>query len=541
MAESKHISGLSLSAGVREAIEFSREAVLSAEQVRREWGPPATLGAPEDVKMALDQRLESDGVYTLLQHSLAMGVYGATPNFMGYGALQNIAQNGMVRACIETVSDDMTRAWIEFTQEDAEDDEPDQERLARIEQEAKRLNLQKVMHDACCLTGYYGGCLLYLDTGAVGPDLMLPLSLESWGAEASQRGFLKAVRVIDPVNCFPGNYNSIDPLRSDFYIPKTWWILGREVHASRLIRVYANEPPLLCKPAYNFLGIPQAQILWDYVAHFQKNRDSANRLMGKFSTMVFKTAITDIVTGQKKDLADLNGRIGLMAYERENDSVIAIDKDSEDIVKLETPLMGVTDVVRQSLEIIAALNRTPAVKLLGISPSGFNATGESDIRNYYDHVLSQQEKVLRPPLQRILSIIQNSLFGEVDKGLSFDFAPLSEEDEGAKVQTQGAKLNNICTALDRNIISEEEARQMLIADPDSGFDGLDPELPEDAGAEGMPEEAEGAMPMPAPGPAPAEQVPASGPAPVPAPARDGKPFAGAQDAADRRWWRKLWL
>ena len=75
-------------------------------------------------------------------------------------------------------------------------------------------------------------------------------------------------------------------------------------------------------------------------------------------------------------------RLQIMSQNRSNDGVIAVDKDAEDIVKVETPMAGVTDVVRQSLEIVAALNRTPAVKLLGISPSGFNATGESDIRNY---------------------------------------------------------------------------------------------------------------------------------------------------------------
>ena len=120
------------------------------------------------------------------------------------------------------------------------------------------------------------------------------------------------------------------------------------------------------------------------------------------------------------------------------------------------------------------------MKLLGISPSGFNATGESDIRNYYDHVLSQQEKVLRPPLQRVLEALQVSLFGKVDKSLGFSFASLSETDENAKVLTQQAKINNLCAVLDRDIVSAEEVRQMLVSDPDSGFDGLDPELPEDA-------------------------------------------------------------
>lgn len=487
MGTESSTASLRISSGVRDALGFSSAGrVPTLDEVRRAYGPPATLGAPnEDAVIAMDHAMEDRGVYTLLQHGFELGQYGACSNFLGYGALQNIAQNGLIRACIETVADDMTRNWIELQQEGEADSPESEDKIQRLEKAMKRMGLQTTMHKAASMTGYFGGCLLYLDTGASGPQLKLPLSLEPWSMEAKE-GFLRAVRVVDPVNCFPGNYNSTDPLKEDYYVPQTWWVLGQEVHASRLIRVYANEPPLLFRPSYNFLGIPQAQILWDYVLHFQDNRDSVNRLMGKFSQLVFKTSMTDILTGGANDLSGLMARLQIMSQNRSNDGVIAVDKDAEDIVKVETPMAGVTDVVRQSLEIVAALNRTPAVKLLGISPSGFNATGESDIRNYYDHVLSQQEKVLRPPLQRILEALQVSLFGKVEPAIGFRFASLSETDENAKVLTQQAKINNLCAVLDRDIVSAEEVRQILVADPDSGFDGLDPELPEDAEGDDIP-------------------------------------------------------
>ena len=172
----------------------------------------------------------------------------------------------------------------------------------------------------------------------------------------------------------------------------------------------------------------------------------------------------------------------ILAHNRSNDGVLAIDKDAEDVVKVETPLSGVADIVRQSLEILAAMNRTPAVKLLGISPSGFNATGESDIRNYYDHIRSQQEKVIRSPLKTILDVAQISLWGKLDKGITFNFCPLSVEDENAVAMTQQVKINSLCALLDRNVISVEEARKVLVNDPNSGVDDLDPEAtPEPVG------------------------------------------------------------
>lgn len=453
---------------------ISGDHSLSLSEVRQRYKPADSLGGTQDARLAMDSQLDADGCYSLLAHTIGNGTFpGMAANFLGYGALQSIAQNGLIRACIETVADDMTRNWIELKATDSER-EDDDDRLQKIEDEFERLNIREVIHHAATLTGYYGGTLLFLETANPAQNLLDPLVPGPMSAEAGKPGWLKGVKAIDPVNIFPGTYNTSEPLSPTYYKPTFWWILSQQAHSSRFLRVVANEPPLLLLPNYNFLGIPQAQILWDYVSHFQANRDSVNRIFKKFSTLVFKTSfIGDIFNGGA--LQEFDNRMLMLAKYRDNDSVIAIDNDTEDIVKIETPISGLTDIPRQSLEFVAALNRTPVVKLLGISPSGFNATGESDIRNYYDHIKSQQEKILRRPLQRILDYVQLSLFGDIDRSIKFDFCPLSEEDETKAASTQQIKIGNICQLLDRDVITPEEARQYLINDPDSGLNDLDPD------------------------------------------------------------------
>lgn len=461
------------------------------DDIRMMYGPAKTLGAPEEVQLAMDARLADSGVYSLLQHSFELGV-GIAPQFMGYGVLQNLAQNGLIRACVETVSDDMTRAWIEFKREGEGGDDA---LLTDLAQACKRLGLQRLFHEATELVGYEGGAFLFIDTGAVGQELERPLNISPYSAELKPGGLLRFV-VIDPVNVFPGDYNSLSPLEPDYFRPRWWWVLGQRVHASRLIRLVANECPVLLRPAYNFLGIPQAQILWDYVLHFQECRAAEARLLTKFSLTVFKTKMDDILFSGG-GTAQLDTRIRYMIQSMTNDGVLAVDKESEEVVKLETPLSGVTDIVRQSLEILAALNRTPAVKLLGISPSGFNATGESDIRNYYDHVRSQQEKVLRDGIKKALDCIQLHLRGTIDPSVTFGFAPLGEEDRAALATLQKTKADTIAVYLDRDVISQEEARQSLASDPDSGFSDIDPaEVPQGNGMpDALPEGGEeGLMP-----------------------------------------------
>lgn len=465
-------------------IRNNEKRLLTLEETRRLYAPPRTLGAPQEVQMALDSQIQEEGGYSLLQHTINMGVFGSA-NFLGYGALESIAQHGLIRACIETVADDMTRNWIELSIADANGGKPESDtdgngiddRIDAIKAEMERLGLRDTFHAAASMTGYYGGCLLYIEPQN-STDITAPLVPDVHSLEAKDgTHWIKSIKIIDPVDVFPGAYNSVNPLADDYYKPSFWWVQGRRVHASRLIRVVANEPPQLLLPSYNFFGIPQAQILWDYVAHFQKNRDAANRFYEKFSMLIFKTDMADIAT-TTGGLDMLNARMEMLARYRSNDGVIAIDGNSEDIITQTSPLSGLTDMPRQSLEFVAALNRTPVVKLLGISPGGFNATGESDIRNYYDHILSQQEKVFRKPLMTILDLIQHSLFGgDAVSGLEVKFMPLSVDEKRTQADLQKLKTDSLCALLDRDIISPEEARRILASDAESMINGIDVEEP----------------------------------------------------------------
>ncbi len=291
--------------------------------------------------------------------------------------------------------------------------------------------------------------------------------------------------VVDPVNVSPLEYNCTDPLEEDYMIPRKWVVLGKIVHASRMLAVIYNEPPTLLNPNYNFLVIPQAQILWDYVIHFNKCRESAQNLLNKISLLNVQTDM-DAVLQDPNGIAMLDNKMNILARYRDNDSVFVTDKESEAVTNIQTTISGCTDVVRQSLEMIAAINRTPAVKLLGISPSGFNATGESDIRNYYDYVHSKQE-LHRDQIQKCIEAIQLVEYGFIDPAISFKFVPLDEENKTSLAMTAQTKIGALAQLLDRQVMSAEEMRQAVKSDPDLGLDFLSDEIPE------MPNEGEDFM------------------------------------------------
>lgn len=451
---------------------FENDSINGITDWRDKLKPAETLGKPdENARMANDEACSY--AWGLLSHSLELGQMPSTASFMGYPALQDIAQNGLIRACIETVADDMTRDFGTVESEESERSED----VKLMNEALKRFRIRELLHQVAEMVGYFGGCMVYIDTGANDAALQTPLIMTEKGTELAA-GKLKGFTVIDPINVYPGTYNSTDPLKENFYKPEYWFVMGKRVHASRLIRFVANEVPQLLKPVYNFFGIAQAQILWDYVMHFTECRVATANMAKKYSHTVFKTNITaTLLDGAGTDQIDK--RIRLIARYQDNNSITAIDKEQEDIVKIETPLSGLTDIGKQGLEFLAAINRTPAVKLLGLSPSGFNATGESDLRNYNDHISSQQEKVLDAGLHIILDCIHLHLFGSVSTGITFKWTELGEEDEAAIANTQKIKADTTAVYLDRSVISPEEARQFIASDPDNPLSFIDPaEVPE---------------------------------------------------------------
>ena len=72
-----HPAALAFSPSMRDALYFSskrQQPLLTPDAVRKAFGPAQTLGAPKEVRMAMDNALEQAGFYSLLQHGLDMGV-----------------------------------------------------------------------------------------------------------------------------------------------------------------------------------------------------------------------------------------------------------------------------------------------------------------------------------------------------------------------------------------------------------------------------------------------------------------------------------
>src|SRR6202043_2202891 len=104
--------------------------------------------------------------------------------------------------------------------------------------------------------------------------------------------FLEGFRVIEPVWCYPTNYNSNNPLRDDWYRPDMWYVLGVQTHRSRLLRFVSREVPDILKPAYSFGGLSLSQMGKPYVDNWLRTRQSVADLIHAFSVFVLHSSLS---------------------------------------------------------------------------------------------------------------------------------------------------------------------------------------------------------------------------------------------------------
>lgn len=454
---------------------FKQLSMLNTEEICKMYAPPMTLGDRGTNKhyMAMDSLYRDCGFPGLIQHAIGLGMdaFEIAPQFLGYPYLIGLSQNALINAGVVTVADDMTKRFVEIRKDGKRID--NDEKIKRLHTLFEDFGVKEVFNEAAQKCDFEGGCLVYLDTGEKDDKkLKKPLIYDK-----SLRGKLKRLTLVEALNLYPGIYNATDPLRPNYFNPETWLVLGREIHRSRFLYFAPNQVSILYRAAYNFFGIPIAQRVLDYVAHCTKTREAEQRLATKFSQTVFKTNMREILAGGGAN--QLRNRIKLMAQHRDNDSIIAInagseDAGGEDIIKLETPLTGVADIVRQSVEFVAAIFRIPLVKFLGISPGGLNATGDADLTNYVDHIAAKQEKIFRTPIKQILDVLQLTEYGEIDPQLRCHFIPISDEDEEQRARIQNIQVDTVARARENLLVSEVEGRSALANDEKGLFASINP-------------------------------------------------------------------
>lgn len=452
-------------------MKVSRTAVEQAGTAKQnhQWKPYTPPdGVVPKAKVKAAMAMDSTPYEYLNQQNLISG-----EAFPGYPYLALLSQLPEYRKFSETIAKEMTRKWIKIR---AAGDEDKSDKVAALEDALERFKVKQAFAKCAELDGLFGRGQLYIDVKTPkginaredSNELDTPLIM---APAKIKKGALIGFQPIEPMWTYPSAYNADSPLSPDFYRPSRWYVMGKTVHASRLLRFVSREVPDILKAAYNFGGLSMSQIAQPYVNNWLRTRDSVSDLVHSFSTSGIKTNMSGILEGGAA--TDLFARLDLFNKCRDNRSAFVMDKDTEEFFQFNTPLSGLDALQAQSQEHMASVSNIPLVKLIGIQPAGLNASSDGEIRVFYDHIASMQEILFADPLKKVLDVIQLSEFGEIDPEITFEFEPLYALDEVQQSQVRKNDADADVALIGGGVLSPDDSRRRLAADPESIYHGLE--------------------------------------------------------------------
>jgi hypothetical protein len=212
----------------------------------------------------------------------------------------------------------------------------------------------------------------------------------------------------------------------------------------------------------------------------------------------------------------------MMRRMQTNEGLTILDK--EDVfASTAYSFAGLSDLLLQFAQHLSGATDIPLIRLFSQSPSGMNATGESDLRLYYDGVNARQEMKLRNPWHNLIRVGWCSLFGEMPPDdIDFTFAPLWQMTPVDKATVSKSDTEVVVGAFDAGLIKKSTTLKEL--SQNSKTTGLFTNITDEeiAEAEDAEKDAEENPPMPEAGPAQP-----GGPTPPPPPPAQVNPQAEA--------------
>ena len=420
---------------------------------------------PNDVKQAYD---DVSGMYEGL---VSDGGYNERLAWFGMPYLSQLTQRPEYRRPSEIIAKTMTRKWIKLV---SSGDEDKTEKLSKIEAALKQFKVQELFRRIAEHDGWFGRAHLFIDLGddEKSEELATLLVVDK---RKIKKGTLKGFRTVEPLWTYPAMYDTLNPLSPAFYKPIAWYVMGFQVHRSRLLTFVSREMPDILKPAYQFGGLSLSQLSKPYIDNWLRTRQSVSDIIHSFSVMVLHTQMGEVLNSG--GAAMLASRLALFTTTRDNKGVFAVQKDEELLENVSAPLSGLDHLQAQSQEQMASVNGIPLIVQFGLTPSGLNATAEPEIRVFYDWCHAQQEHLFRPHLKTVLDIIQLNEFGEIDETIDFEFRPLWQLDEAGIAAVQKTEADTDAVYLQEGVVSPDDVRSRLSGKAGSLYQGLEGDAP----------------------------------------------------------------
>ncbi|MDB5177499.1 MAG: hypothetical protein JWN75_1167 [Candidatus Saccharibacteria bacterium] len=340
--------------------------------------------------------------------------------------LENMYRSDWIaRKAVNLPAQDATREWRSW--------QADLDIIEKLEATENRLQIRNKVKKALILGRTFGGGALILGTSDA-PESPLDLATTTLGIDSLQfvhvlsRYELELGPIIEKVD---------DPWYGE---PEFFKRMGAndgvKIHPSRVIRFGGNE---IVKQMRGSVG---EEIVWgDSILQVIDDAvKAAGTSVQAVATMIQEGTI-DVY--KIKDLTQnvanvdyrqrLLSRLSLANTGKSMYNALITDAN-EEWDRKQANFGTLPDLIMTYMVIAAGAADIPATRMLGQSPKGLNATGESDLLNYYDNVGSQQKNEIQPAISRLDELIIRSAMGSRDPSIFYNWNPLWQMTEAQKAE-----------------------------------------------------------------------------------------------------------
>ena len=352
------------------------------------------------------------------QSPLEATEYPLTRMTDNYALLNSLYRdNWVVQNVVGLMVDDMLREWYKLKGNIAPEMQDALDRVERQTRTRARLN------EGMRWGRLYGGAAgLILIKGQ--EDLSKPLDLDMVFP-----GSFQGLYILDRWQGVTPNMELVfeggDPVPESYSITDARGYTVTNVHHSRLIRFTGRDLPFLEKVAEMYWGESEVEALYkEVVAHDNVSANmAALTFQANINTMEVKGLEQLFSIGSGQAQRRFWNVMQAQSVLRSNFGTQLVEEGTK-LTNTQYTFTGLQEVYESMALNLCGASHYPMTKLFGRSPAGMNATGESDIKNYYDYVDSQREAKLRPALQKLLPVLCMSAWGFVPDDLDFTFPPL---------------------------------------------------------------------------------------------------------------------
>ncbi len=353
-------------------------------------------------------------------------------------------------AIVDCIAEDMTRAGVDFVGDLQATTE------SYFQKYLTRKGVWQALKNAIKWARLYGGAVAVIDVD--GQDLSTPLNLESVAS-----GQFVGLRVFDRWEVEPDvqHFVGLEGEPEFYTITNGARGMGLRIHYSRVLRFLGNDLPSHERRAESCWGASVLERLYDRLVYFDNVTAGASQLVEKAHLRVVK--IKDFRQAMMSDFAvdNIVKTFDVMRFLQGTEGVTLLDSE-DDYQAHSYGFGGLGDMVLQFGQQLSGACGIPLVRLFGQSPHGMNATGESDLRLYYDNILSLQESRLRENLTRLFSVCFRACFGEREPaGFDFNFQPLWQTSALDKAAMAASVSQSVLNAYSSGLLDASTALQEL--------------------------------------------------------------------------------